>query len=328
MYNNKSVVILNSKYQLDFFIRVQDKHKIKNIYLIIPPNLLTNISLIKNIKKHYVMRKDNKYMTFLRARSIIKQVRYIIGFLELNKYDTLWTSNDENATVQCFYNMVKFEQVSFIEDGLGSYLAGSFLSYDYGLINLLKKLKSFLYFFPYYKAFYSIGGNVKANECFSYNEGAYPRQESAKKNIVEIKLVKLSDIPLANKGSTIFIGQPLYSYGFISFSEYIKYINHIRFVLEPDSHFIYKPHPSEVDVTPFLEQGITVYENGGQRLEDFIYSSSESLKVYGFFSTALINILKLGNVEKVVSIRCIDTALYRKAYRLLENSGIKVIDIA
>lgn len=327
----KNIVVILSQYQFQLFLMIQKQKEIKNVYYIAPSRLK---EVIAGSAEGYMgvyfydSGCEGEKITFRVARKIIKNLKEFLNAQQFSKEDTMWTGNDENQIDQCVYNIVRFEFVNFIEDGIGSYVSHRLMKYNYGALNLLRKAMQVVFYFPYYRAFYGCGGNISANEGYSYHSKAFPMQKNINRVVLNREYMSSSGMtPLAPDDAVIFIGQPLVSAGYFSSSEYVKCLMGIRDRVGEGKVIIYRAHPSEGNVGYIEETGFKVERYDGLPVEDYLNLSGKNLKVFSFLSTSLLHINKLDNVDEVVALRSKKTEMLVPYYELISSFGIKVLDI-
>jgi len=325
----KNVVILTTAFQCEIFNSVLKKEEIPNLLIIYCSQLNINSwPLLKKCNNKSTLCLPKEYLTFKRARSLIKQAKTLHKDLDLEPTDTLWFANDADPFTQALYKNVGFKETRVLEDGLGAYVQPSFLAWRGGLISLLRRLKLILYLFPYYRAFYSICGNIKADFGYSYNKMAYPKIYNIKLITIEKQTIEQKvKNPAADK-DIVFIGQPFIEKRRICRQ---KYLEHILFVKKKYANeknkLIYRPHPGEsTDTLSYLESnGIIVNYESGISAEEYIYSSGNNLIIAGIASTSLIYVRNMENVEKVISTRIPNVRGLELHYTALARLGVEVI---
>lgn len=319
----KNVVFFTTIYQIKMFSEVVEMERISNIYVFVSKELFPYIEKFVSYKDVYVYDFERGHIGFFLARRLIADFKKAAERFRLGRKDVFWTANDDDPLVQAAYNIVKFESVCFVEDGLGSYLKYGFFCYEGGLRSIVRKIKHIIYFFPYYRAFYGVAGNLKGGRAYSYSDLAYPMQKNIERQIVSM-IHSREHLPnLAVSGSAIFVGQPLYQIGMISKSSYCRYINYVK--EKHGDNFVYVSHPGERDTSWLVKKGIRVVYNKGVSLEDYVYSSGDDLKIYGFCSTAMMNVVKMENVKEVVAFHVSDSKKNRLIEEVVKRSGIKVV---
>lgn len=323
----KNVVVVLTKYQLDMFLKAKKHADLNEIFFIVPKSLSSHLNKIEGVNESYIYDFPKRYISFYRARALIKEAKEIIRVCNLSNNDKFWIANDCNPLVQIINSIVKFKRVYLIEDGIGSYVKHKFMGYDKGTISFLKTLKLLLYFFPYYKSFYNVGGGVKAVYGYSYNSGAYPMQKNIKKVVLAKELERLSIDSLAADNSVVFIGQPLVGMRFLKRLEYLSYIKYVMNGIGDGYDFIYRPHPAELDTTYLEEQGVKVVRSKGESVEDYIFSSGKNISVYSFVSTSLLHVINFENVKKAVAIKTRRMKGVNSYYSILLKSGVEVLEV-
>ena len=325
----KNIVVIQSKYQLDLFVAIKKIKDIENIYCVIPTRMKTYIKSYMGFSSVviYDSSLDSRCNRFIRSRKEIKALKKYVVNYEVSSKDVLWIANDENQIDQCLYNIVKFENVKFFEDGIGSYLCTKFMNYNRGWIYILKRIKTYIYYFPYYRALYGCGGNIASKEGYSYHMGAFPMQPIMTKNVVDKEYTFNGDHSFAPDDSVVIIGQPLVAAGFFSEFEYINYVKYIIDIIVPGREVIYRLHPLERD-TKYLEGlNIDIQASDGIPVEDFVFFSGQRLSVYSFVSTSLLHINAFLNVDEVVAIQSYKNSSLKEAYALLRRFGVRILKI-
>jgi hypothetical protein len=319
----KNIVLLQTKYQINFFLKVKEREELTNILLIVPKEQARIAKISLGSENCFFYSLEPGYINPFKIRGLINNLRKMVEELSINQHDNLWIANDDHPVVQCLYNIVNFERVIITEDGLGSYVESSFMNYDEGLVAILKKIKKIFYFFPHYRAWFSVGANISGAIGYSTYDGSFPMQSNIEIRKIGTSHRRILNFDLMRDGSVIFVGQPLVEEKWLSQSQYLSYINY-AFENSKGKDFIYVPHPRERNVKKIKEEGFEVFFNNDVHVEDYIYSSGKDLHVYGFFSTALCHVSRLQNVTKVVSLMAPGGIKGRGVKSIMRRFGVEL----
>lgn len=324
----KNVVVLLTKFQCEIFQRVYETELLTNAVVIYRKELDITGHGFAGTCQLYAFEYPEAYLSFRKARTLIKQAKQIKHDLTLEKTDTFWFSNDNHPFVQVLYNCVGFLEARIMEDGLGSYVIPSILAWRRGIAAFLRKIKLILYLFPYYRCYYSACADIQAAIGYAYNDHAFPGQKSVQlitlKRTYERK--KLNQAAL--RGDVVFVGQPLVEMRVVNRRRYLACLLKVydQYCAE-GSKLIYRPHPSESEVNlNYLElNGVNINREQNVSVEEYIYSSGCKLTVVGIASTSLIYIKNMANVDHVVAIKLPRVRGLNTYLQVLKRAGIKVV---
>mgnify|MGYP001252650577 FL=1 len=321
----KVLAVIISQYQLELFLQANANCKLDQVYYITSRFLVDRIKVFAASSSILIFDDKPSKISFIKARREINGIKRFIKDKGISEDDLLWIANDEHQIDQCVYNLVGFKHVNMLEDGLGSYIKHKLFKYDNGFIFIAKKVKQIVNYFPYYRAFYGCGCNIKASQIYSYQAAAFPMQNTPVRYIFEKKYEAPKCDVLAPAGSVIFIGQPLIQGGYLTETEYIRYIKYVRDILEPGGNIIYRAHPLEKKLNYLEGLGVTIMKSDFVPVESYIYYSGSGLSVYSFLSTSLLHIKKFKNVDKLISLKPSNKKKLEPYYSFLHDFGVEVV---
>lgn len=322
-----NIFFVNTSYQLSVALDVYMFEGVKDATFFVPEKVYfdlvkykSNFSGIKVKVLYGVNDKKGKFEIRTWAKSFFPLINEF-----KDKKIRLWLANDDHIFAQLIISKLNVTDFRLFEDGLGSYISRhSILADNSNLKAIYRRLLKLIFLFPYYKALKRFGGNVKASKCYAYNKYCFPSQSKAKKIVLDKRFYEKTVRGFRSE-SVVVVGQPLVEMGLISTEEYFK-------VLEAtiNDHFsgkrvVYKAHHRESIWEKVPSEFLLSVDEVS--LEDRIYNTDGSLIVVGFFSTVLLNSVRLDSVKEVIAIKPLNSTVDVRNYDILRKSGCTIVEL-
>ncbi|WP_340642255.1 polysialyltransferase family glycosyltransferase [Photobacterium damselae] len=200
-----------------------------------------------------------------------------------------------------------------ISDGLSSY--PSFLSMFYNFKRANRDISLLNLFVKFYTE-KLLSKFIKFDEFFLFNKSNLkPNRDYINSFRRVISLSRGKYQPHLKNKSFIFIGQPLVKLGIMDKESYDGFIYRAQNIAkEKGLDFYYKPHPLECELN---NRSFNVIDSGDLTIEEFCYIEKNVDSICSFYSTALITIPELLNINSYRFTPKIENLLFSNKQKIL-----------
>ncbi|QEH09873.1 CMP-N-acetylneuraminate-beta-galactosamide-alpha-2, 3-sialyltransferase [Histophilus somni] len=254
----------------------------------------------------------HKFFCIKIARFKLERYKNLLSLLKLkNKtFDRVFLANIEKRYIHIILSNIFFKELYTFDDGTANIAPNSHLYQEYD--HSLKKRITDILLPNHYNS-----NKVKNISKLHYS--IYRCKNNIIDNIEYMPLFNLEKKYTAqDKSISILLGQPI-------FNDEDKNIQLIKEVIEKFKIDFYFPHPREdyhIDNISYIKTPLIFEEFYAEQ------SVENNIKIYTFFSSAVLNIVTKENIDHIYALKPkLTEKAYLDCYDILKDFGIKVIDI-
>lgn len=166
------ICLLSTEYQKKIFFAILAQTKQdKNDFIFILTDSIYNIEGVNNV---YRVKRKGLKLSLRDARHLIAEVKdYVLKKIGNKKY-ALWLATNDHPVGQILLNNHRCLSINIFEDGLGSYVKHGFFDLDRSFINIIARMKNWMYLFPTFRAARLCGSYPYINSGWACAHTAFP----------------------------------------------------------------------------------------------------------------------------------------------------------
>ncbi|WP_166169765.1 glycosyltransferase family 52 [Acinetobacter sp. SA01] len=293
-FKQRKLIMCVTPLQLVIAKKIIEKHQLKNVDVLITAHnnekFKYYINLIEQVSENIYVLNTGTGSRLKTYYNYFKNYFYVKFYLKYYYHEVYLSSIDS-----IYFHMV-----------LSKIKKGKIYTFDDGLVNIIKNSSYYIEseFSFKDKILRKLFGILYTKEIVRGESIKHYTIYDGVSNIIEnkeyIKLIELNEINENTNTITIFVGQPIADPLYSKIPEIIKKLN-------VDYYF---PHPRESEKFSGIDyiNTVKIFEH---YIIDFILEHKCKVKIYGFFSTVLINLKGIKNIE-IISV--FNSELMKKYY--------------
>lgn len=241
--------------------------------------------------------------------NLFKELAYLKWKFCNKSFEKVFVASINDLQIQTILSTIKFNQLFTFDDGTANIVPNSCFYIDEPNTKVRKWVNRLF------------GNKFNVKKLKAISQGHYTIYPQFN-NIIE-KRIPLVLNPQINGNSTeketinLLLGQPVYI-------EKERNISLAGKVIEKFNIQYYLPHPREQYQLNQVE-----YINTPLIFEDYISQQSDKYRyrIYTYFSSAVLNVMNLPNIEIVVLRINTENPAFEAAYQLFDSLGLNIIDL-
>lgn len=258
--------------------------------------------LALNCEQFFAMHQHTDRFRLLKETALLK------WRFSGQSFDKVFVASINDLQIQTVLSSIQFNILFTFDDGTANIISNSCFHVEPPQ-TFIRKLVNFLFCNRYNLA------KIKSLSQGHYT--LYPQFPNIIEKRIPIELVQLAETKNEqNETINLLLGQPVYL-------DAEKNIHLAQKMVEKFNISHYLPHPREqyrVDKVKYIETPLI--------FEDYLQSHPEKqYRVYTYFSTAVLNVMNLPNVEIVILRINTENPAFEACYSLFEQLNISILEM-